>query len=147
MKRSLLGAGALAAALCAAPLQSAEPEEAMGLERGKYGDPNALVTINFAFARPDLSDLSRGMLDDFASQMDPGTQYEVGGHTDSVGDEAYNQWLSEQRAAAVKKYLVNQGVKGEQIVVVGYGETQPVGPNRTRLGRAHNRRVVLKPQR
>jgi outer membrane protein OmpA-like peptidoglycan-associated protein len=147
MKRLRLGAVALAAVLCAVPLHAAEPEDAMGLERGKYGDPNALVTIGFAFARPDLSELSRGMLDDFASQMDAGAQYEIGGHTDSVGDAAYNQWLSEQRAESVKKYLVNQGVNAEQLTVVGYGETQPADTNRTRLGRAHNRRVVLSPKR
>lgn len=147
MKTLLLGAGALAAALSAVPLQAADPEQAMGLERGKYGDPNALVTIPFAFARPDLSALSRSMLDEFASQMDAGAQYEIGGHTDSVGDAAYNQWLSEQRGASVRKYLVDNGVNAEQLKVVGYGETQPTDTNRTRLGRQHNRRVVLTPQR
>lgn len=143
MKKLTVGAALLAMA-CAGPLLSAEPEEAVGLERGKYGDPNALVTVSFGFARPDLSPVARGMLDAFAAQMDPGVQYEIGGHTDSVGDTAYNQWLSEQRAASVRQYLVNQGVSGEQLALVGYGETQPVDTNKTREGRQHNRRVVLK---
>lgn len=143
MKKLTVGAALLAMA-CAGPLLSAEPEEAVGLERGKYGDPNALVTVSFGFARPDLSPGARGMLDAFAAQMDQGVQYEIGGHTDSVGDTAYNQWLSEQRAASVRQYLVNQGVSGEQLALVGYGETQPVDTNKTREGRQHNRRVVLK---
>lgn len=147
MKRAKLGAAALAVMIGAMPVHAAEPEEAMGLERGKYGDPNALITVNFAFARPDLLPVARGMLEDFANTMEQGTAYEIGGHTDSVGDAAYNQWLSEQRANMVKRYLVNLGVDAAQLNVVGYGETQPTDTNRTRAGRQRNRRVVLTPQR
>lgn len=138
---------ALLVLACAAPATAQQPEDAVGLERGKYGDPNALVTISFGFARPDLSPVARGMLDDFAAQMDAGARYEIGGHTDSIGDAAYNQWLSEQRAASVKQYLVAQGADAGQLSVVGYGENQPADTNKTRQGRAHNRRVVLKPER
>jgi OmpA-OmpF porin, OOP family len=138
---------ALLGLACAVPAAAQRPEDAVGIERGKYGDPNALLTINFGFARPDLSPVSRGMLDDFAAQMDADARYEIGGHTDSIGDAGYNQWLSEQRAASVKRYLVGQGVNAEQLRVVGYGEDQPVDTNKTRQGRAHNRRVVLKPDR
>jgi len=147
MKNLSIWGAALAAVLCSGASMSADPEEAMGLERGKYGDPNALVTVGFTFGTSDLTAVSRGMLDDFAGQMDQGARIEIGGHTDSVGDTAYNQWLSEQRASAVRKYLVNQGVNAEQLTVVGYGETQPIDSNRSRQGRAHNRRVVLKPVR
>lgn len=138
---------ALLVLACAAPAWAQQPEDAVGMERGKYGDPNALVTVTFGFARPDLGAVAHGMLDDFAAQMDANLRYEIGGHTDSVGDTAYNQWLSEQRAASVKQYLVGQGVDAGQLDVVGYGESQPIDSNRTRQGRAHNRRVVLKPQR
>lgn len=138
---------ALLVLACAGSAWAAEPEDAVGMERGKYGDPNALVTVNFGFARPDLSPVARSMLDEFAAQMEPNGRYEIGGHTDSIGDAAYNQHLSEQRAASVKQYLVAQGVNAGQLSVVGYGETQPTDSNKTRIGRAHNRRVVLKPAR
>jgi len=138
---------ALAALLAAAPALAADPEEAMGLERGKFGDPNALITVTFAFGKPELTAVSKGMLDDFANQMEAGAAIEIGGHTDSIGDAAYNQWLSEQRAASVKQYLVNLGVAAEQLTAVGFGENQPIDTNKTREGRRHNRRVVLKPVR
>ena len=146
MKTVTLGAVALAATIGAMPLQAAEPEEAMGLERGKYGDPNALITVNFAFGKQELLPVARGMLEDFANQMEQGRTYEISGHTDSIGDEKYNQWLSEQRANMVKQHLVNLGVDAGQLNAVGYGETQPSDTNKTRAGRQRNRRVVLKPQ-
>lgn len=146
MKTPRWGTGALALLLAVAPLHAVEPEQAVGLERGKFGDPNALVTVNFAFGRQDLTAVSRGMLDEFAGQAEPGARYEIGGHTDSIGNDAYNQWLSEQRATMVKRYLVDLGVDAAQLDVVGYGEAQPTDTNRTVLGRQRNRRVVLKPK-
>ena len=145
MIRGLLHVVALAALLAAVPAVAADPEQAVGLERGKFGDPNALITVTFAFGKPELTAVSRGMLDEFANQMEPGAQIEIAGHTDSIGDAAYNQWLSEQRAASVKQYLVNLGVSAEQLTAVGFGESQPIDTNKTRAGRRHNRRVVLKP--
>ena len=66
---------------------------------------------------------------------------EVVGHTDDVGDDAYNQELSEQCAKAVGEYLVNTGVDPSKIVTVGAGESMPVASNTTDEGRAENRRV------
>lgn len=67
---------------------------------------------------------------------------EVVGHTDDVGDDAYNMDLSEQRARAVRDYLVTKmGVDPSKIVTVGAGETMPVASNTTEAGRAENRRV------
>ncbi|MNU03582.1 Outer membrane porin F precursor [compost metagenome] len=64
------------------------------------------------------------------------------GHTDSVGTYAYNQKLSERRAAAVRDVLVNQyGVADARVSSVGYGESRPVADNATDAGRAVNRRV------
>ena len=68
---------------------------------------------------------------------------EVDGHTDSIGTEAYNQKLSERRAASVKAYLVNKGVAENRITTVGYGESKPVADNKTAEGRAQNRRVEV----
>jgi OOP family OmpA-OmpF porin len=67
----------------------------------------------------------------------------VGGHTDSVGTDAYNQGLSERRAMAVKDYLVGKGVDGSRLSSMGYGESSPVASNDTADGRALNRRVEL----
>lgn len=65
------------------------------------------------------------------------------GHTDWVGTDAYNQKLSERRAAAVKAYLVSKGIPAGKIYTEGKGESKPVASNKTREGRAQNRRVEI----
>ncbi|MGZ5032523.1 MAG: OmpA family protein [Usitatibacter sp.] len=65
------------------------------------------------------------------------------GHTDSIGTDAYNQKLSERRAAAVKDYLVSKGIPGSKITTIGKGESQPVATNKTAEGRQKNRRVDI----
>ncbi len=71
------------------------------------------------------------------------TTIDVIGHTDSVGAEAYNQKLSEQRATSVAEYLVGQKVLPARVLVAGMGETQPIASNSTPEGRAKNRRVTI----
>ena len=66
------------------------------------------------------------------------------GHTDSIGSAKYNQGLSERRAAAVAKVLMENGVAANRISTVGYGKTQPIADNATKEGRAKNRRVDAK---
>ena len=74
----------------------------------------------------------------------PGLRLEVEGHTDSVGGEAYNQHLSEQRAGSVRDYLIHQGISGmDSIPAKGFGKSQPVATNDTAAGRQRNRRVEL----
>lgn len=68
---------------------------------------------------------------------------DIGGHTDSIGDEAYNQRLSEARAAAVKTYLTQQQVEPDRLNARGFGETQPRATNATAAGRAQNRRITF----
>ena len=68
---------------------------------------------------------------------------EVDGYTDSTGSAKYNQALSERRAQAVADYLTSNGIGAHRLTVKGYGEDNPVADNKTREGRAHNRRVVL----
>jgi OmpA-OmpF porin, OOP family len=65
------------------------------------------------------------------------------GHTDSIGTNAYNQKLSERRAAAVKAYLVSKGIPASKVTTIGKGETQPVATNKTAEGRQKNRRVDI----
>lgn len=73
-----------------------------------------------------------------------GLKLEVEGHTDSVGGEAYNQNLSEQRAGSVRDYLINQGISGANLSPAkGFGKLQPVATNDTAAGRQSNRRVEL----
>lgn len=65
------------------------------------------------------------------------------GHTDSIGSDAYNLKLSMRRAEAVKAYLVSRGIAPDRVPIDGKGERQPVADNRTRDGRAKNRRVEI----
>lgn len=69
---------------------------------------------------------------------------DVYGHTDSVGSEAYNQRLSEQRAASVAAYLVAHGVNSARLGTKGFGKSQPIASNETPDGQATNRRVEIK---
>jgi outer membrane protein OmpA-like peptidoglycan-associated protein len=73
----------------------------------------------------------------------PGLRLDVEGHTDSVGGDAYNQRLSEQRGAAVRDYLTQEGMAATSVTAKGFGKTQPVASNDTAAGRQQNRRVEL----
>ncbi|MFN7925474.1 MAG: OmpA family protein [Bryobacteraceae bacterium] len=73
----------------------------------------------------------------------PGLRLDVEGHTDSIGTDEFNQRLSEQRAGAVREYLVSQGVNSGNVSARGLGKTQPVASNQTAEGRQRNRRVEL----
>ncbi|WP_194766254.1 OmpA family protein [Tamlana sp. I1] len=73
----------------------------------------------------------------------PNSKFTVEGHTDSVGSASSNLKLSESRAHAVKKYLENNGIDGSRLSAKGYGESKPIDSNKTRAGRANNRRVEI----
>jgi len=73
----------------------------------------------------------------------PGLNIEVGGYTDNVGGDAMNQTLSENRAGAVRSYLVEQGVTTNSVTSKGFGNTLPVASNENAAGRQENRRVEL----
>jgi OOP family OmpA-OmpF porin len=99
----------------------------------------------FDFDKSVLKPEGRAKLDDLASKVQ-GINLEViiaVGHTDSVGSDAYNQRLSVRRAEAVKAYLASKGIERNRIYTEGKGESQPVADNRTREGRAQNRRVEI----
>lgn len=82
-------------------------------------------------------------INDAREQLKRATYIEIVGHTDDVGDNDYNQELSEQRAQAVGRYLVKAGVDSSKIVAMGAGERLPVASNATDEGRAENRRVEV----
>ena len=73
----------------------------------------------------------------------PDIRVEVDGYTDSTGGPTFNQQLSEQRAASVESYLVQQGVQSSNISLHGFGQANPVASNDTPTGRQQNRRVEL----
>jgi outer membrane protein OmpA-like peptidoglycan-associated protein len=73
----------------------------------------------------------------------PELKVEVEGHTDSIGDQNLNQRLSENRADAVRSYLVTQGIASSAVTTKGFGQSQPVASNDTAAGRQQNRRVEL----
>lgn len=74
----------------------------------------------------------------------PTAKFHLEGHTDSDGKDALNLQLSKDRAAAVKNYLVEKGIAADRLTSEGYGETKPVASNKTKAGKAQNRRVEVK---
>ena len=74
----------------------------------------------------------------------PSSNFSIEGHTDSDGKDAANQTLSDNRAAAVKNYLIENGIAASRLSSVGYGESKPIDTNKTKAGKANNRRVEVK---
>jgi OOP family OmpA-OmpF porin len=107
--------------------------------------------VHFEFDKATLTAADRAQLDTVATRLKTEAttaRLSVSGHTDSVGSDAYNQRLSEQRAKAVTDYLVGSGVARASVVSVkGVGEAQPVADNHTAEGRAMNRRTEILIQR
>jgi len=99
--------------------------------------------VNFGFDSSELTSAAKTNLDKLAqvlkNNMD--TNINIYGHTDSKGTDAYNLSLSERRAAAVRSYLISQGVASSRMLTMGVGEKEPVASNDTDAGRAENRRV------
>ena len=83
------------------------------------------------------------MLDDVAAVLIKYPEYNlsISGHTDNTGSAAANKKLSEDRAKACYDYLVSKGVAASRLSHAGYGDTKPVGDNKTAAGRAANRRT------
>ena len=154
-KRALVGAGlgALAGAGVGNYMDRQEAKLRAELERTgvsvtRDGDNITLnMPGNITFAT-NSSDLNANFYDVLNSvsmvlaEFDK-TVIEIAGHTDSTGETAYNQALSERRASAVASYLGTRSVRTDRIITVGAGETHPIATNDTDVGRQANRRVEL----
>ncbi|WP_111415262.1 OmpA family protein [Billgrantia lactosivorans] len=128
--------------------QLRESMQGTGVDVERRGDDivlNMPSSVTFGFDSSELTGQARGALNDVANVL---TQYtdtrvNIAGHTDSTGDDAYNQRLSERRAEAVGNYLAQAGVARNRLSMNGYGESQPLASNDTEEGRAQNRRVEI----
>jgi outer membrane protein OmpA-like peptidoglycan-associated protein len=104
-----------------------------------------MADVLFAFGKYDLQPPAREALAKFSGIVlaHPGLHLAVEGYTDSVGSDAFNQTLSEQRANTVRAYLITQGLDPNSITATGFGKSNPVASNDTPAGRQQNRRVEI----
>jgi len=103
---------------------------------------------NFKFGQAKLPDEAKAKLDELVQHLrqDPKNVFvEIEGHTDNVGPKSINDKIGLERAEAVQRYLYEQyQIPLHKISVISYGQEKPVAPNKTKAGRAQNRRVVIK---
>jgi peptidoglycan-associated lipoprotein len=124
-------------------------QEAGKLAEGKFLYETVLTDdkVKFGFNKSVLSSGAQAALDEFAAKLkadNKAVYIEVQGHTDNVGTDTYNQELGQARAEAVRRYLnQKEGVPLHRMNVISYGKSAPVASNKTRDGRAQNRRVAL----
>ena len=104
--------------------------------------------VRFPVNHFEISDEAKAIIDEAVTPLkteNRGVYFEVQGYTDATGDEAYNNRLGEERAMAVRDYIAKtHGIALSRINVISYGESNPVADNKTRDGRAQNRRVVIR---
>jgi outer membrane protein OmpA-like peptidoglycan-associated protein len=127
-------------------------DKAIDAEKAAKGKLIYTVTLSndkvtFPVNRFAVGDDAKRLIDDAIAQLkaeNRGVFFEIEGHTDSTGPDAYNDRLGEERATAVRNYLHDQhGIALSRIEVISYGESRPVVDNKTRDNRAQNRRVVI----
>lgn len=126
----------------AAPQASAPVAVATAVSNDKV---SYAVTTLFDFDKAVLKPQGKAALNDLLAKT-KGINMEVAiaiGHTDSVGSASYNDTLSKRRAGAVRAYLISKGIDASKIYTEGKGLTQPAADNKTRQGRAQNRRVEV----
>lgn len=145
---------------CPAPLADADaesvadavdacPASAAGAELDDRGCPpprtRVLGGVLFGSGSARLGAGARQALDEVAAVLrsDPALTLRIGGHTDSTGSAAGNRRLSQQRAQAARRYLIERGIAPDRLSAFGHGPDQPVADNTTPAGRSANRRVEL----
>lgn len=102
-----------------------------------------LKNIEFLTAKADLTPAGAATLDEVAAALSnsPALTVAIAGHTDSQGNPASNQKLSQARADSVRSYLVSKGIAGSRLTAAGFGQTKPIANNATPEGRQRNRRI------
>ena len=104
--------------------------------------------VRFPVNRAEISDEAKAIIDEAVAplvQANRGVYFEVQGYTDATGSPEYNRRLGEERAMAVRDYIaIKHGIALNRLNVISYGEESPVADNKSRDGRAQNRRVVIR---
>ncbi len=115
---------------------------------GPCDAPFRIEGLEFEFDKAVITPRGRRVVDRVATRLRecPDVRLYVDGHTDSRGSDAYNLGLSRRRAASVRSYLIERGIRAGRLQSRGFGESQPVASNETDAGRARNRRVMLQPR-
>ena len=137
--------------ISAALLGRANSSEAQArAEAANSGDESrglvlALGDLEFDAGKASLQSTATTAIDRLAQLMSvyPERSVRIEGHTDSLGDDAANQQLSERRAKAVRDALLARGIDAARVDAVGYGETRPIADNATPSGRQKNRRIDI----
>ena len=119
------------------PAPAPAPKPAI-IEKGRQ-----TLTVEFDFDKATIKKGYYNDIDNLVKVMKdyPDLNVVIEGHTDSVGTDAYNKKLSQQRADAVKKYMVESGIDANRLKAQGFGESKPIASNDTDEGRQQNRRV------
>jgi len=122
------------------------PETPMGAKVDKRGCW-VIEGVKFDFNKWIIKPAYTPVLDEVMTVLkkNPDLKLEIQGHTDNIGTAQYNQRLSEKRASAVMKYLVQKGIEKKRLSTIGYGLKRPIASNATPEGRARNRRAELRP--
>ena len=126
-----------------APAPAAAPKVEKPVKKASW----VFRDIKFDFDKATLRPSSYPILDGIyeALRDNPEIRVEIQGHTCSIGTDEYNMGLSQRRAQTVLNYMESKGIAASRMTAKGYGESQPMDTNKTREGRANNRRVELKP--
>jgi OmpA-OmpF porin, OOP family len=103
--------------------------------------------VHFNFDKAVIRDVDMPVLDEAAETLkaNPAVKIYVNGYCDAIGGTSYNLKLSERRSEAVAAYLEDKGIPASQLIPEGFGKTHFVATNKTKEGRAENRRVELVP--
>jgi OOP family OmpA-OmpF porin len=129
------------------PAPVLKTKQAAQLEEAQPGDVVTILQgVNFEFDSARLRPNAIEILDEAVLVLEHRKNIDVDimGHTDSIGTKQYNQGLSERRAKSVYDFFVSKGIAADRLTTEGFGETKPIASNKTREGRAKNRRVELR---
>lgn len=114
--------------------------------KGIFAQTYILENVYFESNSSSLKNESYKAIDDLYEAMKARLtmEIEIAGHTDSDGDDIYNQKLSQYRANSIKNYLISKGIQAERIKAKGYGEAQPIASNDSEEGKKRNRRIEVR---